>query len=302
MFALLLALVSAPHDAPVRAAAAQDMRVATIGYRLASAGHGPATDGLCEGKVSSAGLILQDITQFAGADRDGARRVLGIGDGPTIVGVVPGSAADKAMLRPGDQILSVDGRTIDAEVGRAPYARMAQVESLIEQGMGRGQTAIVANRRGVEFRAQVTAQSGCPSWFQVVSRRSINARADGRYVQIDSATVDFVANDDELATIMAHELAHNVLRHVARRTPSKKSEYEADRLGVWLMARAGFDVAAVVPFWTRFEKRTNPGIFATGSHPSPRKRIAAVTAAVAELEAQRAAGRPLTPVPMTAAQ
>jgi beta-barrel assembly-enhancing protease len=295
-FLFLLALSSVPNEAGIRAAAAQDIRVAAIGYRLARGGVGNAQDELCKGHVSLPGLLIQDITQYAEADRAAARHVLGIGDGPTVVAVVPGSAGDQATLRPGDQILSVNGTRISASGTRAPYARMAQFEALVDRGMVAGNATLIVRRAGREVGASLSSEAGCPSWFQVVSRRSINARADGRYVQIDGAMVDFVANDDELATIMAHELAHNVLRHQAEKTPSKWAEYEADRLGVWLMARAGYDVDAVVPFWTRFEKRTNAGIFADGTHPSPKKRIAAVAAAVAELKAQRAAGQPLVPI------
>ena len=302
MFALLLALVSMPDDAAVRAAAAQDVRVATIGYRLARAGAGTADLALCDGLVSLPGLVIQDITQYAAADHDAARRVLGIGDGPTVVAVVPHSAGERAGLLPGDRIISVNGTAIDAPVSRFPYARMAQFEGLIENAIGSERATMNVRRRGSEVRVDMEREAGCPSWFQIVSRRPINAQADGRYVQIFSGMMDFAANDDELATIMAHELAHNVQRHIARKTPSKQAEYEADRLGVWLMARAGYDVDAVVPFWTRFEKRTNAGIFADGTHPSPKKRIAAVAKAVSEVKVQRAAGQALVPPTSTAAQ
>ena len=302
MFALLLALLSAPTDAAVRAAAAQDIRVATIGYRLARAGIGPADQGLCDGQVSLPGLVIQDITQYAPADHDAARRVLGIADGPTIVAVLPDSAGERAKLQPGDRITAVNGEPIDAPVARAPYARMAHFEAMIEKGLQLGGVTINVLRASSDVGIYLSAEAGCPSWFQVVSRRGINAQADGRYVQIFSGMIDFAANDDQLATIMAHELAHNVLRHITLKTRSKQAEYEADRLGVWLMARAGYDVDAVIPFWTRFEKRTNPGIFADGTHPSPKKRIAAVTAAVEELKKQRAAGRPLIPPPIRNAQ
>jgi beta-barrel assembly-enhancing protease len=302
IIAFLFAVAATPNEAGIRAAAAQDIRVAAVGYRLARGGIGPARDGLCDGRVSLPGMLVQDITQFSDADRDAARRVLGIGNGPTIIAVIPDSAAAWAGLKAGDEVLAVNAQAVNASVHSAPYARMAQFERFIDKGLTLGGATLTVRRAGGNAGAYLTPQGGCASWFQVVSRRSINARADGRYVQIDGAMVDFVTNDDELATIMGHELAHNVLRHIALKTPSKQAEYEADRLGVWLMARAGYDVDAVVPFWTRFEKRTNAGIFADGTHPSPKKRLAAVAAAVAELKAQRAAGKPLLPSPVPRAQ
>src|SRR5262249_35817365 len=38
-------------------------------------------------------------------------------DGPSVGAVEPGSAADRAGLKPGDVILKVDGRDVDSEVG-----------------------------------------------------------------------------------------------------------------------------------------------------------------------------------------
>ena len=87
--------------------------------------------------------------------------------------------------------------------------------------------------------------------------------------------------DDALAAVLAHELAHNILRHNALKTPSKQAEYEADALSVRLVARAGYDLGAVLPFWEALRKRTDYGIFSDGTHPGWRKRIAALAAAVA---------------------
>ena len=167
---------------------------------------------------------------------------------------------------------------------------------MLDAALGHSPADLRISRQGAERSVTLVGDTGCASRVQIIAGGSINAQADGNYVQINSAMLDFAANDDELAVIVGHELAHNILRHIALKTPSKTAEYQADRLGVWLMARAGYDVNAVVPFWTRFEKRTNAGIFADGSHPSTKRRLAAVAAAVAQLKAQRAAGQPLIPI------
>jgi predicted Zn-dependent protease len=89
---------------------------------------------------------------------------------------------------------------------------------------------------------------------------------------------------------MAHELSHNILRHNALNTGSKQAEYEADALSVRLLALAGYDLDAVLPFWQSLRKRTDYGIFADGTHPGWRKRFTALTAEVAK--AKEAASQP----------
>ena len=290
---LILAVAMTPQQAAFRALADQDLRVATVGDALARGG----ADGLCAGHVSMSGVVVQDTAQYAVADRADARAALGLAEGPTVVGIVAGSAADRASLRPGDAIVSVDSKPVDASVIKDRYARIAQVEMLIDAGASQ----IVVRRSGGEVAISLVTEPGCPTRFQVVTGGGLNASADGRYVQITTRMLAFAANDDELAAVLAHELAHNVLRHLALKTPSRIAETQADRLSVWLVARAGYDVDAIVPFWTRLGRRTDYGIFSDRSHPGWKKRVAALETSVAEVKAQRAAGVSLVP-PRTPAQ
>ncbi len=69
---------------------------------------------------------------------------------------------------------------------------------------------------------------------------------------------------------------------------SRQQEYEADRIGLILMAKAGYDPAQGVDFWRRFaqakgDKMSLPAFLS--SHPSDRDRIRALEASL--LEAKR---------------
>lgn len=282
MILTAFALTLTPQQAAIRALADQDLRVATIGYRLARAA-GPA---LCPGQhLSTGGLVIQDAAQYAAPTRDAARAALGLGDGPTIVGVVAGGPDG---LKVGDVILSIDGVPVSSQSSSDPYARVAQVEGALEKSPG---SAALEVRRGVSIiRVVVPATPGCRSRFQIV-RGGIGAtQADGLYVQISEGMMALTPTDDALAAVMAHELSHNILRHNALKTRSKQAEYEADALSVRLIALAGYDLDAVLPFWESLRKRTDYGIFADGTHPGWRKRIAALAAAVAT--AKEAASQP----------
>jgi hypothetical protein len=230
--------------------------------------------------------VVQDAAQYAGSTRDDARVALGLGDRPTIVGIVAGAPV---ALKVGDVIRSINGVPVPLKPLRDPYARVAQVEEGLEASPG-GAATLEIQRGTASLRVVVPLVPGCRSRFQIV-RGGIGAtQADGRYVQISDGMMALTPTDDALATVMAHELSHNILRHNSLKTGSKQAEYEADALSVRLVALAGYDLDAVLPFWEALRKRTDYGIFADGTHPGWRKRVAALTAEVAK--AKEAASQP----------
>jgi beta-barrel assembly-enhancing protease len=260
------------------------MRVATVGARLARA----AGADLCPGQhLSTSGLVVQDAAQYSAATRDDARLALGLGDGPTVVGIAAGVTAQGVQV--GDVIAAVNGVAIATKPRAGAYARVAQVEDAIEGASG-PQIMLDVLRGGTAQRVALSPVEGCRSRFQIVRGGLGTTQADGRYVQISDGMMALGATDDGLAAVVAHELSHNILRHNELKTASKQAEYEADALSVRLVARAGYDLDAVLPFWESLRKRSDYGIFADGSHPGWRKRIAALAAAVSS--AKEAASQP----------
>ena len=102
--------------------------------------------------------------------------------------------------------------------------------------------------------------------------------------------INLVGGDDqELASIVAHELAHIVLDHPARLTAAhvdrglfkgfgrsarlfKQTENEADRLSVTLMANAGYDPQAAVRYWLTYGPKLDDQGGLGSTHLSWRKR------------------------------
>ena len=130
-------------------------------------------------------------------------------------------------------------------------------------------------------------------------------------------------SDDEIAAVMGHEIAHALREHTRERLSrdraqklitmavagsgklkeddikqanelarylvalphSREAETEADKIGLELAARAGYDPRAAIRFWQKMARATrgnNPPEFES-THPSHATRIAELTALLPEV-------------------
>jgi len=246
------------------------------------------------------GLVIYAAGQYAGDYRTVATRLFGLDRGPAIVSVAPGSAAARAGLRPGDVLLSVDGVPLPATTtAAASFAPVQDAHDRIDRALAAAPAELVVDRGGERRAIELAADLGCPSFVQLVPSTKRNASADGDTVTISSRVADYAEGDDELATPIAHEIAHNILGHrraLVRDRVSKgmfagfgangrrlrATEDEADLVGVELMATAGYDPAAAVRFWTRFGPASSQ-LIGDGTHRGWRARVGAIAAKVAAI-------------------
>jgi beta-barrel assembly-enhancing protease len=275
----------------------EDARVATIAWRLQT-----ANAAFCTNKANLSGLSVQALSQYPKGQRAVAKAQLGLSRHVAVAAIVPDSPAARGGLMAGDAILAINDVETPVVLADDGYTPVGKVENMLDAAFVQPRVKLRISRAGIAQDVTLSGQPGCASRVQIIAGKSVNAGADGQYVQINARTLDFVQSDDELAVVIGHELAHNIRRHKTLKTTSKQAEYEADALGAWLVARAGYDVKAVLPFWTRFEDRTNAGIFADGTHPPKKKRLAAIAAVVADIDAKQVRGEPLDPPSSLAAQ
>ncbi|RYG85616.1 MAG: hypothetical protein EON58_22785 [Alphaproteobacteria bacterium] len=141
----------------------------------------------------------------------------------------------------------------------------------------------------------------CKSRFELRIGSDWAASADGAMVQIGSRFIDEYP-EDQVAAVMAHELAHNVLRHRIRLEARgvsfgmlsgfggnvkyfRQTELQADILAAYLLANADYAPHAAIAFWRRFGPSKAGGLFRSRSHPAWRDRITTIQAEIAKIEA-----------------
>ena len=146
-----------------------------------------------------------------------------------------------------------------------------------------GNPATLVLRRGrMTLRKTVVPIPICASRTMLDTGRSLDAYTDTREIAVTSALIDFAENDDELALIVGHELAH-VIRQGQPGAPMAGTsgvEADADMLGAALAHCAGYDSARGAAFWPRYRQQDADARLRLPSHPSPDRREESIRAAI----------------------
>ncbi len=281
-------------------------------------------------RVAAADICGKDTTGLVGVmvasasnDANGQtlQRVLGVGAQPTVWAVIDGSPAQRAGIAKGDVVLAVAGNSmVDSNRARETLAGIAPGETV----------PITIRRAGQDQQVALSPELGCRYPLSITQQQIINAFADGEKIAITQGMVSFARTDDELALVIAHEMAHNLMKHIeakkqnaaggfladlalavltrgaykdasftnaAAQAYSQEFEAEADYVGLYIMAKAGLPIDEAPKFWRRMAI-AHPANIKTNhsaSHPSTASRMVALEATVAEIKAKIAAGQPLEP-------
>lgn len=303
------ALSPSAREASLRALIAADDRVVSIAFRLAAAGAD-----ICPRTAPLAGLTLHAPSQYAPALREAARTLAGLRDRTSVLALAPASPAAKAGLRPGDGLVQINDTPVPtAERGRAgSYAEVAAAYALLERELRSRTVRIRVDRDGGTLDLMLVPVPGCASRVQLVPSPRVHAKADGAVLSVTTGLLAYVASDDELALVIAHEMAHNALGHRARLDAAgarrnlfgsygsdtalvRETERAADRLAYFLMNRAGYDHRVAEAFWTRLHRGPASGTSASESHPDLAARLVDYRRAAIDIERARTAGALPTP-------
>jgi membrane-associated protease RseP (regulator of RpoE activity) len=210
---------------------------------------------------------------------------------PRLLLVAPGLPAAQAGLEAGDRVLAIDGREIE---------RRVHLDVLRKHGES-GSVALEIERDGERRARAVEARMGCAFPARFFPGLEINAYAvsfglvSGTY--FFSGLLRYLPGDDQLAVVAGHELAHHILGHTNQPRTFERTEAEADYLGLYLAARAGYDLGVAPEVWDDFARISPFAAVDWGfySHPLSAKRSLELRAAIAEIQAKQARGAPLEP-------
>ncbi len=312
--------------AALRTRERQAERLVRVGDRVLFAG-AP----LCGSRVVRAvGFVLWNADSAGPGRARLMRTVFGLDRTVRVRAVGDRSPAARAGLEVGDTLVAVG----DTPVTAGPKAVHAAIVALRRLNKAGQPYRLTVRRDGGLKELTVTPRPRCDYSYRVAGTTEVNAWTNGSTIMVSSGMMRFAETDTELAVVFGHELAHNVRHHLTKsrvnsvaastggtvidivlgtvgiptfgvfatvgsalggRVYSKAWEREADRVGLYFAARAGYDVDKAQLLWRRLAVVYGGDGQFSGTHPSYAERIVDVNATAREIDAKRAKGEPLTP-------
>lgn len=244
--------------------------------------------------------------------------------------VIPGSAADKAGLQEHDQILSIFGISAPGGNGVADKFQEILDKNLTSNFIGMP-VEMEVSRKGKVISLTINPDEICPYSLVIdKSTHQVNAFSDGEKVYLTEEIIDYLPEQNDLAAVLSHELAHNTMGHIDSQqlnqtvgviagavfdvladtdgsgmligmelggnAYSKDFENEADYVSAYYMARAGYDYKAMRDLYKKLAARDMGSIYVDGvTHPKPQERYALLYETAQEIDLKKNFNEDLLP-------
>lgn len=177
-------------------------------------------------------------------------------------------------------------------------------------------------------------KNGCVYEFELSKEKQVNAYADGKKIVVSPAMMNFAETDEELAIVLGHEYAHNIMGHISSKKKnilfgnllgialdaaassqglstgsafsklggglgamqySQEFEKEADYAGLYVTYLAGFNIDKAPEFWRKMSLRNEASINNAVTHPTNPERYIALDKTIREIKSKKKKGQPLLP-------
>ncbi len=252
-----------------------------------------------------------------------AEEVFGLQERLQIMGVLHGSGAAQAGVKRGDILLRIEDR--DMPQGMNAERIAATILAPLVAGKTRVNLTLLRQDQQIQITVPLTRACG----FRVELGNADNASTygDGARVMVTRGMLGFARSDEEVAYLIAREMAHNALGHPMRnrsqmamgnmidnllqlrpdtsllitnggiRPYSAEMDAQADNLAMYLLARAGYPLANARAFWSRLGEAFPATRLSehTALHPNLSARLAALDKAAGDIRSKLAQKKPLLP-------
>lgn len=219
---------------------ARVVRVAAIAHRLLAANLQSCPDQRKSYGFGAVTLRVEIPTDI----RKAWAEAFQIQDAPTVTLLVPEGPAARMGMHLGDELVAVNDRPWPVSATERDEfwktLRMAMAEPVLR---------LTVRRAGDESILTLVGQTVCAADVLLVDQPGTNAHASSSRIEVEAGLEALLQDDAELAAVIAHEIAHVMLKHaipeksleIAMRSTRAVMEQEADALGIELMLRAGYD-------------------------------------------------------------
>ena len=268
------------------------------------------------------GFTAKNRYSFPAELRDAAVARLGKGDELRVVQVLEGSGAQRAGVQRGDALLSIAGKGLP--LGPQAETETARLLAPLLKQTTEVDVQVLRNEAPITLKVALT--TACAYTVDIGNAPHVNAYSDGRRVMVTAGLLAEVS-DQELAVILAREIAHNVQLHATTmqiratmvsiidtllppkpdlsgfagsaglKTMDEKLDQEADRIALYMLARAGFNPTVAVDTLERLARRYPATVLNsyTALHPWTDDRKRQMVDTIAEIRKRQSSKKSLVP-------
>ncbi len=252
-----------------------------------------------------------------------ARQSLGLDERLQIMQILDGSGAMRAGLKRGDILQTIQ----DLNIPTGPQAEPETARMLSPILKNLSELNITVIRQNQPITVNVPLTLACAFAIDVGNAQQVNAYADGRRILLTRGLLDSFTTDEDVAVVIAREIAHNVLQHAKQlqqmatlsmvidnlllfkpdqiaanssngiKITPEKMDQEADRLALFMLTRAGYDPANFSRVLQKLAQNPNSSQALTYStlHPWTEGRQSVIQATLKEIRQKQAAKKVLVP-------
>lgn len=238
---------------------------------------------------------------------------------PTAISVVEGSPAANAGIVSGDEIIALNGELI-------PVTGTAGWMGGWLKANGERPVQVNLRRNGEDMARKVRPVIGCAIPIALETNPEPNAFTDYKKIVIQSGMLRLARTDADLAVIVGHELAHVTMGHYQKRSQnallgtvggavidgalmsaavptggvftrhlqgaglmafSIGFEREADYVGAYYAARAGYDIAGAAEIWRALSLESPRNLRIGNTHPTTPERFVFMQKVVTEIAGKK---------------
>ena len=237
----------------------------------------------------------------------------------TVLSVAETSPAAIAGIKPGDHVLTFNNEAVPRSGTRGWIAQFVR-------NNGERPVRVLVRRDGVDNIRMVSPVLVCATPVQLTADPVPNAFTTGDKIVIHSSLLRMARTDAQLALVVGHELAHVTLGHLDKQRANEflgqasgiiidrvllaatvwtgglftrelgragrlafsvDFEREADYVGAYYAARAGYDLVGAEEFWRTYSLEIPDSIRAGKTHPVTPVRFVQLQKVVAEIADKR---------------
>ena len=243
----------------------------------------------CSRIGQSIGIGLEDTAEFP--DPAQARAVYNLSGDIFIGAVAAASPGAKAGLAVNTTLAAIDDHRLaelPAPPKQDPFARQRLARDILDQALARNGAVDLTLANGQHMR--ISAVPVCRVAIAIDDAKSY-ASANRDEIRLGRRAFDVARGDPEIvAALIAHEMAHVVLDHQSALEAShsslhvvRRTEREADRLSVWLLANAGYRPEAALRWQQTYVAHFNGFLTIDPTHGGWKSRAAVVAQEITAL-------------------